>query len=196
MYFEPERVGERRIGDSGSVTGIDLLGSAILKKVRAAVGRAEAQGPQDFAARELFAAVSRNLNLASVAKRPLDQRSESIVRRLRTDPNRYGSISALAAHVGLSSSRFRHLFTSEMGVSCQQFLVWLRLYNAVRALASGISLTEAAHQVGFTDAAYLTRTFRRMFGIVPSAISRSVHLIAEDEDRRCQLERPAGRLPV
>ena len=78
-------------------------------------------------------------------------------------------------------SRFRHLFTAEMGVSCRQYLLWVRLYNAVRELASGMSLTEAAHSVGFADAAYLTRTFRRMFGIVPSAISRSVHLVPDHE---------------
>jgi len=31
-------------------------------------------------------------------------------------------------------------------------------------------LTDAAHQAGFSDAAHMTRAFRRMFGVTPSKL--------------------------
>jgi AraC-like DNA-binding protein len=35
---------------------------------------------------------------------------------------------------------------------------------------AGHSLTEAAYQGGFADAAHFSRTFRRMFGLPPSQL--------------------------
>ena len=62
-------------------------------------------------------------------------------------------------------------------MSCRQYLLWTRLYSALVGLARGVPLTEAALGAGFADAAHLTRTFRRMVGIVPSAISASVRFM-------------------
>jgi AraC-like DNA-binding protein len=62
-------------------------------------------------------------------------------------------------------------------MSCRAYLLWSRLDAALGELARGASLTQAAHAAGFADAAHLTRTFRRMVGIVPSSIARSVTLM-------------------
>ena len=86
-----------------------------------------------------------------LSRSSLDDRIGAVVREPRANPNRYGSIPALAAGAGLSPSRFRHLFTEEMEVSCRQYLLWVRLYNAVCEFASGGTLTEAAHNVGVSD---------------------------------------------
>ena len=48
--------------------------------------------------------------------------------------------------------------------------LWLRLRRAVELLASAGSLTEAAHDAGFSDSAHLSRTFRKMFGVKPSLL--------------------------
>lgn len=44
---------------------------------------------------------------------------------------------------------------------------------AIEASMAGRSWTAAAHEAGFADSAHLTRTFRRMFGIGPTALVRS-----------------------
>jgi AraC-like DNA-binding protein len=77
----------------------------------------------------------------------------------------------LAASVGLSASRLASLFRAEMGLALRPFVLWSRLERAVDRLAAGRTATEAAHEAGFSDAAHLARTFRRMFG---TSISRGL----------------------
>lgn len=46
------------------------------------------------------------------------------------------------------------------------------------ALAAGASLGDAAHAAGFADAAQMSRTFLRMFGVSPSEVRRRSGLSA------------------
>lgn len=74
----------------------------------------------------------------------------------------------LAEEVGISVSRLTHVFSNEIGVPIRSYARWLRLVTAVEHLGRGRSITEAAHDAGFADAAHFTRTFRSMFGLSPS----------------------------
>jgi len=78
-------------------------------------------------------------------------------------------LSALAAQVGMSASRLGHLFAAELGVSYPTWRRWARLQHALATVQAGRTLTEAAHEAGFTDSAHLTRVCRAMFGITPTA---------------------------
>lgn len=82
------------------------------------------------------------------------------------------SLEALARHVNLSPSRLMHAFTASIGVPLRPYLLWLRFQRAAGALAAGAPLAEAAHAAGFADAAHMTRTFRRTFGVSPSKLQR------------------------
>ena len=75
--------------------------------------------------------------------------------------------NAVAASVGLSASRFLHLFTTSVGVPLHPYVLWLRLQCGARELARGTSVAEAAYAARFSDAAHFTRTFRRMIGATP-----------------------------
>lgn len=86
-------------------------------------------------------------------------------------------IKHLATRVHLSSSRFRHLFRREMGMSVQSYLRWRRLLAALYISAHGASLTEAAHAAGFADSAHLTRVFRATLGIAPARILKNSHAV-------------------
>ena len=90
---------------------------------------------------------------------------------VRAEPSRRWKVGELATAAQLSPRRFRELFSGQIGISCRQYLLWSHLSAALTQLASGAALTEAALAAGFADAAHLTRTFRRMVGIVPSAIA-------------------------
>jgi len=80
------------------------------------------------------------------------------------------TLSDVAEHIGLSPGRVRHLFVQHIGLPFRTYLLWLRLNRAVELYAGGESLTEAAHGQGFADSAHLSRTFRRMFGIVAATL--------------------------
>ncbi|OJH38039.1 helix-turn-helix transcriptional regulator [Cystobacter ferrugineus] len=86
-------------------------------------------------------------------------------------------LEALAARVGLSTSRLSHLFSAEVGLPLRPYILWLRLLRAAGFLRAGSPLTVAAHAAGFTDSAHLSHTFRRMFGLSPSEIAGVVEWV-------------------
>lgn len=77
------------------------------------------------------------------------------------------SLKALASVSGLSPSRFMHVFTESVGVPLRPYILWLRLQRGSYELMNGATAIEAAHTAGFSDAAHMTRTFRRMLGTTP-----------------------------
>jgi AraC-like DNA-binding protein len=81
-----------------------------------------------------------------------------------------GSLAELAALAGLSEGRLMHVFTESVGVPLRPYVAWLKVQRAAAAIASGAPLARAAAEGGFADAAHMTRSFRRTFGMTPSAI--------------------------
>lgn len=79
-------------------------------------------------------------------------------------------LASLAARAALSPSHFAQCLRAETGLPLRAYLRWQRLQRAVAAALAGASLTQAAHEAGFADAAHLTRTFRRHFGLAPSTV--------------------------
>lgn len=104
-----------------------------------------------------------------------------MIQAIRDDITRPIAATAFATVLGVSVSRFTHLFSESIGMPFRTYVLWLRLQAAFDALAAGRSLTQAAHDAGFSDAAHLSRTFRRMFGIAPSEALREVRFVRGDE---------------
>lgn len=80
------------------------------------------------------------------------------------------SLATVAGEVFLSPSRFAHLFSDEVGIPFRRYLLWRKLTRAISAFGRGLNLSAAAHAAGFADSAHLTRTWREMFGITPTAM--------------------------
>ena len=78
------------------------------------------------------------------------------------------SLDSVAHEVGVSRDRLSHLFGEQLGLGLRPFILSLRLQRAAHELARGESITRASAAAGFADGAHMTRTFRRMFGLVPS----------------------------
>ena len=87
----------------------------------------------------------------------------------------------VASEVGLSASRFGHLFSAQVGLPMRRYLLWMRLRHALTAALAGASMVEAAHAAGFADAAHFTRTCKRMFGLPPTAFAPvdAVHVASD-----------------
>lgn len=86
----------------------------------------------------------------------------------------------LAAELGLSESRFLHLFRSQVGVTYRRMQIWFRLISAFRLVTSGADLTEVAHATGFADNAHFSRSFRQTFGMSPSTLLRDSRFVQAD----------------
>lgn len=80
------------------------------------------------------------------------------------------TLRQLAMEACLSPSRLRHRIVAIVGLPFRPYLRWLRLQKALKLATSGDSLTQAAHTAGFADAAHLSRTMQRHFGISPSTL--------------------------
>lgn len=94
-----------------------------------------------------------------------DARVERTLSILKSSVPDVPLLSDLAAAVGLSESRLTCLFNATMGLSLRRYAQWLRLRHVVFCMATGHSITDAAHEAGFADLAHLSRTFRGMFGV-------------------------------
>lgn len=93
--------------------------------------------------------------------------------------------ATLARQVGLSASRFAHLFRAHASMPLRPYLRWLRLQQALVEIAQGSNLTEAAHTAGFSDSAHLSRTFRRTFGIAPQILlNPALKIISQQAEHR------------
>lgn len=108
---------------------------------------------------------------------PLDPRIRASLRLLRApawSPVRRAQ-GAVAAD--LSASRFNHLFSDEMGVSFRSYRVWSQVRAAMLAYGSGVTLTAAAMEGAFFDAAHFSRTFGQTFGMSPSSVLKPLRTV-------------------
>lgn len=89
----------------------------------------------------------------------------------RTEANEFVTCAELASQAGVSSSRFSHWFKEATGgLTFRSYRKWLRMVCAIERVLNGQPLTQAAHDVAFSDQAHFTRTFVEMFGVTPSSV--------------------------
>ncbi|HEY0840112.1 MAG TPA: AraC family transcriptional regulator, partial [Vulgatibacter sp.] len=67
------------------------------------------------------------------------------VLRYMREGDRPPALADLAAVAGLSPGRLLHVFTDAVGIPPRRYLLWLKVQRASRAMASGQSITDAAH---------------------------------------------------
>ncbi len=94
----------------------------------------------------------------------LDPRVRNIARSMMAGGSHLEPIAQVAKSVGLSSSRFQHIFSREVGVPYRRYRSWGRMRMAITEIANGRSLTAAAHAAGYADLPHFTRDCRRTFG--------------------------------
>jgi AraC-like DNA-binding protein len=129
----------------------------------------------------------------NMSSQKIEPRITSLINYIEQKEHKMANIGELAQQVQLSPSRLAHLFKQEVGIPIRRYLLWQRLLDACTYASvhghtdsSGniiinVSLTDAAHQAGFTDSSHFSRTFKSMFGIHPSNVIKNSHLIITEE---------------
>ena len=82
------------------------------------------------------------------------------------------SIDDMARRAGMSRAVFKQATT----MSPIQFVKSMRLNNAAMKIASGMSVNEAAMDVGYVSPSQFSREFKRMYGQSPRQWSDTIHM--------------------
>lgn len=171
IFVEPESRDGRALQLRFRDVGIAALTANTLKHEMAALATAYRSRATDARLIELArSAIGRIAGAADSTCKLPDARIARAVELIRDRLGEPISLKAMAAEVHLSPDRFRHLFIEETGVGLRPYVLWLRLECALAAYVAGSTLTEAAYVGGFADSAHFSRTFKRMFGIVPMSV--------------------------
>jgi AraC-like DNA-binding protein len=115
--------------------------------------------------------VAEELAPGLLARLP-DPRVQRIIDHAASHLDEPLSLAGASEGVHLSPSRLRHLFVEQTGLAFKTYLLWLRLVRAVTVYSEGRSLTEAAHEAGFSDSAHFSRVFKRTFGLPATTLTR------------------------
>lgn len=102
-----------------------------------------------------------------------DPRILATLQRIKISPQENLSVDSLAQQVELSTSRLVKLFKEQIGIPIRRYRLWYRLFLSTQRIVCGASVTDAAQEAGFADAAHFARTYRAILGIQPSALIRS-----------------------
>ncbi len=83
------------------------------------------------------------------------------------------TIEDMAAHVGMSRAVFHRKFKEATTMSPIQFVKGIRLNNAAMRMAQGMTVNEAATEVGYASASQFSREFKRLYGQSPKQWTRT-----------------------
>ena len=76
---------------------------------------------------------------------------------------------ALALELGFSRSYLCHVISKVTGLSLTENLLYIRCRKAREFLKRGMAVGEVGFLVGFKNASYFCRTYKRLLGVAPSA---------------------------
>jgi len=170
FYVEPNGAGINAltplVGNSRETHGVLVGGTGEVGSLRALYEDGASMRWMGEALADLLGFAKRR------ARKEADPRVSHIAEMMRERRDDLVSVTTLAGEVGLSASRFQHLFTEEVGVPFRRYRAWARMRAAIAEIVAGSNFTTAAHESGFADQAHFARDFRRTFG-APASVSLS-----------------------
>jgi len=171
VFVEPESAQGRRLLETFDGEGIRVLPGGVADEARRLLFTAwrSSRAPAVMvpAAHKALAVLTADVPPAQTTD-PRVLGAIEIIRARLDSPITLGEV-ARALH--LSPGRFRHLFVEETGLPFRRYVLWQRLQKVIER-AGFASWTDVALEAGFSDAAHMTRTFRRMLGSAPTALER------------------------
>lgn len=91
---------------------------------------------------------------------------------IHEQPRNNWRIADLAELAAMSRSAFMASFTASLGCPPTTYLTRWRLSEAKRHLEKGLTVKQAAREVGFGSAEALSRAYKRLFGVPPNNVRR------------------------
>lgn len=95
---------------------------------------------------------------------------------LSTRLNEPVTIDDMASQVGMSRAVFHRRFKEATTLSPIQFVKSMRLNNAAMKIAGGMTVSDAAWEVGYSSSSQFSREFKRMYGQSPRQWSHDAQI--------------------
>lgn len=115
----------------------------------------------------------------------LDRRVEKALDSLDLEGLEGRAIAAsIAESVGLSSSRFLHLFKEQTGIAFRNFRMWRRARIFLHYANHSCSLTDVAMSLGYPDSSHFSHSIRKTYGLQPRSIRYGSQDLRIDSDMR------------
>ena len=94
------------------------------------------------------------------------------------------TVKELSLQVGMNVNKLQKGFQLIFGKSIRQFVISFRMHRALNLLESGNhSITEIAHNLGYTNKGHFSQLFRKEFGLLPSEYnSKSNTYVSLEQD--------------
>lgn len=100
---------------------------------------------------------------------PSDWRARRIAKVLLADPSDRRTLGQICSAAGASTRTVERLFQDEIGVTPGKWRQQLRLMQALRLLADGAKVTQAAVDAGYSTPSAFIAMFRKALGTTPRA---------------------------
>lgn len=105
----------------------------------------------------------------SPRKSATDTAIEEVAQSIRQDPGRDWSVQELAASAALSRAQFTRRFVAQHGTAPAQYVIKARIDRAHQLLSeTGMTVTQVAAALGYTDVPYFSRQYKQRTGRPPS----------------------------
>jgi AraC-like DNA-binding protein/mannose-6-phosphate isomerase-like protein (cupin superfamily) len=98
---------------------------------------------------------------------PRDPRARRVTEMLLRSPDHSGSLNDLTKEAGASKRTLERLFHAETKMTFGRWRQQLRLLHALRLLAAGASVTEAASSSGYDSTSAFISMFKKALGTTP-----------------------------
>ena len=128
----------------------------------------------DSRLREVYYALLKG-DAGAAAKRAFGVGNEiaRVIEHVSLHLNEEITIEDMAAQVGMSRAVFHRKFKQATTMSPIQFVKAMRLNNGAMRIATGMTVNEAATDVGYASTSQFSREFKRRYGLSPKQWSRS-----------------------
>lgn len=156
-------------GSHGGSEGVWLVDGA--DRIADEVTKMFSDNGLDAAAELVLARLATRCDGATRATHPQLRQAVDLLQSGMSLP---ADLASVARAVALSPDYLGRLFTRQTGVSFSATVRWVRLLTALQHVALGASVTDAAHQAGFTDSSHANRTCWELTGAAPGAFLRAL----------------------
>ena len=171
LYIAPSR--DESLPDRCRVLGV----SPLLRELIRRVGELGGLNMRVAAQAHLAAVLLDDLRVMTAdavhLPMPRDARAKRIAALLQEAPSDKRSLMELSKAAGASKRTVERLFKSETGLGFGRWRQQLRLGHALRLLAAGDAVTNAALEVGYESTSAFISAFRMTFGQTPGQYFRS-----------------------